>query len=132
MRRFRCSDQPCRQVYPRAMTPFANNDVDVEPERVAELREAGTIQLVDVREPYEWDAGRLEGSRHIELERLASQAEAIDRDRPVVFVCRLGARSAMAATAFRAAGYDAWSMRGGLTLWDHQGLPLIPDDGYVA
>ena len=49
------------------------------------------MQLVDVREPYEFEAGRIAGSRHIELERLASKADTIDRDRPVVFVCRLGA-----------------------------------------
>src|SRR4051794_16417301 len=118
--------------YPRAVTPFANDDIEVEPERTAELLAAGEIQLVDVREPYEWEAGRIEGSRHIELERLASQAETIDRDRPVVFLCRLGARSAMAATAFRSAGWDAWSLQGGLTLWHHQGLPIVPDGGYVA
>ena len=114
------------------MSPFANNDVDVEPERVAELHDQGAIQLIDVREPYEWDAGRVDGSRHIELERLASQADTIDRERPVVFLCRLGARSAMAATAFRAAGYDAWSMRGGLTLWHDRGLAIVPENGFVA
>ena len=112
--------------------PFANPDLEMEPERVAELLADGGIQLVDVREPYEWEAGRIDGSEHIELERLASQADTIDRDRPVVFMCRLGARSAMAATAFRQRGYDAWSMRGGLALWHERGLGIVPDDGYVA
>ena len=37
-----------------------------------ELIDAGEVQLVDVREPHEWDAGRIAGARHIELERLAS------------------------------------------------------------
>ena len=68
------------------------------------------MQLVDVREPYEWEAGRIAGARHIELEQLASQAESLDRDRPVLFYCRVGARSAMAAHAFRRAGFDAYSM----------------------
>jgi hydroxyacylglutathione hydrolase/adenylyltransferase/sulfurtransferase len=112
--------------------PFRADDVDVAPERVAELHRDGAIQLVDVREPYEWEAGRVEGARHVELERLASQAETIDRDRPVIFYCRLGARSGMAANAFRRAGYEAYSMVGGLTLWHERGLPLTPEDGRVA
>jgi hydroxyacylglutathione hydrolase/adenylyltransferase/sulfurtransferase len=87
---------------------------------------------VDVREPYEWEAGRIAGARHIELERLASEAETIDRERPVVFYCRLGARSGMAASAFRGAGYQAFSMAGGISAWDEQGNPLEPGDGSVA
>jgi hydroxyacylglutathione hydrolase/adenylyltransferase/sulfurtransferase len=112
--------------------PFRADDVDVTPADVRERHEAGHIQLVDVREPYEREAGHIAGSRHIELERLASQAQTIDSGRPVVFYCRLGARSGMAATAFRRAGYDAYSMVGGLTAWDQQGLPLAPEGGHVA
>jgi rhodanese-related sulfurtransferase len=72
------------------------------------------------------------GARHIELERVASQADSIDRDKPVVFYCRLGARSGMAANAFRRAGYDAYSMDGGITAWQESGLPLEPTGGHVA
>jgi hydroxyacylglutathione hydrolase/adenylyltransferase/sulfurtransferase len=111
---------------------FHADDVDVTPERVAERHGAGEIQLVDVREPYEWEAGRIAGARHIELERVASKAGTIDRERPVVFYCRIGARSGMAANAFRRAGYDAYSLDGGLEAWAGRGLPLEPDDGQVA
>ena len=89
-------------------------------------------QLIDVREDYEWDAGRIDGARHIVLGEVAAQAETIDRDRPVVFYCRVGSRSTMAAQAFRRAGYDAYSMDGGLVAWDANGLPLEPADGQVA
>ena len=111
---------------------FHADDVDVAPEQVHEQHEQGSIQLVDVRESYEWEAGRLAGARHVELERLASKAETIDRERPVVFYCRVGARSGMAASAFRRAGYQAYSMDGGITAWHARGLPLEPDDGEVA
>ena len=107
-------------------------DVDVAPQWVRERRDAGEIQLVDVRETREWDAGRIGGARHIELERVASQAGTIEKERPVVFYCRVGSRSGMAAHAFRRAGYDAYSMDGGITAWDEQGLPLEPEDGTVA
>jgi rhodanese-related sulfurtransferase len=90
------------------------------------------VELVDVREQHEWDAGRIAGARHIELERLAGRADEIPRGRPVVFQCRLGARSAMATQAFRAAGWDAYNMAGGISLWAERGLPLEPEDGRVA
>ena len=53
---------------------FHADDVDIDPDRARELIESGEVQLVDVREPYEWEAGRIAGARHIEIERLASQA----------------------------------------------------------
>jgi rhodanese-related sulfurtransferase len=108
------------------------DEVDVAPDWVRERHEAGDIQLIDVREPYEWDAGHIGGARHIELERVASEATTIDEGRPVVFYCAVGSRSGMAAHAFRRAGYDAYSMDGGITAWDAQGLPLEPADGQVA
>jgi hydroxyacylglutathione hydrolase/adenylyltransferase/sulfurtransferase len=109
-----------------------SDEVDVSPERVAELQRAGDVQLIDVREDYEWEAGRIAGARHVELGSVAAEAASIDRDRPVVFYCRVGSRSGMAAGAFRSAGYDAYSMAGGLVAWDGRGLPLEPDDGTVA
>jgi hydroxyacylglutathione hydrolase/adenylyltransferase/sulfurtransferase len=112
--------------------PFHAADVDVDAERAGELVAAGDVQLVDVRETYEWDAGRIAGARHIELERLASEADSLDKARSVLFYCRVGARSGMAANAFRRAGFDAYSIDGGLTEWDRRGLPLEPEDGTVA
>jgi rhodanese-related sulfurtransferase len=111
---------------------FHADDVDVSPEWVRERHDVGEIQLVDVRETYEWEAGRVAGARHVELERVASQAPTIDSEKPVVFYCRVGARSGMAANAFRRAGYDAYSMDGGITAWADRGLPLEPEDGTVA
>ena len=105
---------------------------DYTPQQVAELLERGEIQLIDVRQPEEREAGRIAGDRFIELAQLAGQADTIDRDRPVVFYCRSGSRSAMATEAFRGAGFDAHNMLGGLIEWDAAGLPLDPPDGYVA
>ena len=111
---------------------FRDENIEVDPERASELIGADEVQLVDVRESYEVEAGRIHGSRHIELERLASQAETIERGKPVLFYCRIGARSGMAANAFRRAGYQAYSLNGGLTAWHERGLPLEPDGGTVA
>ncbi len=100
--------------------------------RCPQLHERGEVQLIDVREPAEHEAGRISGSLLIALSSLAAQAQSIDRGRPVIFYCRSGARSAMATDAFRQAGYDAHNMTGGLLEWQAAGLPLEPDDGYVA
>lgn len=114
------------------MSTFADPGIELTPERVAELLGDGKVELIDVREPYERNAGFIEGSRHIELERLASAAEALPRDRPVVFQCRLGARSGLATQAFRASGFDAYNLAGGIQAWVDAGLPIAPVDGYVA
>ncbi len=105
---------------------------DYTPRQVAELHAAGQVQLIDVREPHEHEAGRIDGDRHIPLGELTAQAHTIDPVRPVVFYCRSGARSAMATEAFRSAGFDAHNMLGGLIEWDADGLPLVPDGGHVA
>jgi rhodanese-related sulfurtransferase len=108
-------------------------EIEVDPERVAGwLSEDSAPQVIDVREPHEREAGHIEGTRHIALVELSSQASTVERDRPVVFYCRVGQRSDMAAQAFRAAGFDAYSMRGGLQRWAQEGRPLSPEGGYVA
>jgi rhodanese-related sulfurtransferase len=105
---------------------------DLPPERVAQIVREGNAQLVDVREPYEHEAGHIAGAAHIELVRLAEEAASIERERAVVFYCRTGSRSGMAAEAFRSAGYDAFNLDGGLLAWVERGLPLEPEDGRVA
>ena len=109
------------------------SQIDIDPERVADwLTEDPGLQVIDVRETYERDAGHIEGSRHIELQKLTSLASTVEREHPVVFYCRVGSRSEMAAQAFRAAGFEAHSMSGGLQRWVAEGRPLSPQGGYVA
>ena len=110
----------------------ADSPEDLTPEQVAELHREGAIQLVDVREPHEHEAGFIEGARHLEFSRLSEQAASIDKERPVVFYCRSGARSAMTTQAFRASGFQAFNLTGGLLAWVDKGLPIVPDDGTVA
>jgi rhodanese-related sulfurtransferase len=107
-------------------------ETEIPPDRAAEMIEAGEVELIDVRRPYEWEAGRIEGARRIEVNELTSEAESIPKDRPVLFYCRSGNRSALAAAAFRQAGWDAYNLAGGLRAWVDGGLPLDPADGEVA
>jgi rhodanese-related sulfurtransferase len=114
------------------VSAFKDPDIEISAQEADALLRSGEAVLVDVREPHEWDAGRIPGARHVELEHLASQADTIPRQTRVIFQCRLGVRSAMATKAFRAAGYDAVSMAGGIQAWHEAGLPLEPADGRVA
>jgi rhodanese-related sulfurtransferase len=105
---------------------------DYTPQQVSELISEGAIQLIDVRQRHEHEAGRIAGDRLIELGALSGETASIDRERPVVFYCRSGGRSAMATEAFAQGGFDAHNMTGGLLAWDAAGLPLAPDGGHVA
>jgi rhodanese-related sulfurtransferase len=114
-------------------TPVDSTQTDIDPEQLAEwIDRDADLQVVDVREGYEREAGHISGSRHIPLVELSSRAGEIESDRPVVFYCRVGSRSDMAAQAFRASGLKAFSMRGGLVRWADEQRPLSPEDGYVA
>jgi rhodanese-related sulfurtransferase len=105
---------------------------DYTPQEVSELLAGERVQLIDVRQRHEHEAGRIAGGRLIELDKLSAEAESIDRSRPVVFYCRSGGRSAMATEAFAQAGFDAHNMTGGLLEWHAAGLPVEPTDGLVA
>ena len=94
----------------------------MDPQTVADSVER--VQLVDVRLRNEWEAGHIDGAVHIPEDDLADRAGELDRSRPVVTVCRVGARSSEAAEWLRGEGFDADSLDGGLLAWKWAGLPL--------
>ena len=81
--------------------------------------------LLDVREASELAEGRIAGSTHIPLGQLPARAAELDRNRPVITVCRSGARSFQAAQFLAAQGYDAASLDGGMTRWTAEGRPTV-------
>ncbi len=104
----------------------------MEADAVVKGLESGEVQVIDVRDDREWEAGRVPGARHVLLAELPAKSGSIDRATSVVFVCRGGSRSAMAAEAFRTSGYDAYNLSGGLVAWAEAGFPLEPEDGEVV
>ena len=78
----------------------------------------GTTTLVDVREPYEYEAGHLEGSVHIPLGELPERIGEIAPDSAPVFICRSGGRSLAACEfALRAGIASPANLDGGLQAW---------------
>ena len=104
---------------------------EVSRDEAQKLIEDGA-QVIDVRTDHEWDVGRIAGATHLPLDELAQRAGEIDKERPVLLYCRGGNRSTMAATALADAGYDAAKLSEGIVGWAEAGLPIDPDDGYVA
>ncbi|MBI5040287.1 MAG: rhodanese-like domain-containing protein [Gammaproteobacteria bacterium] len=96
--------------------------------------------LVDTREPYEFQAARIEGSINVPRgiletaceygyeETLPELVEA--RERPVVVICRSGNRSALVTLVMQQMGYrDVYSLKTGLRGWNDFELPLVNADG---
>lgn len=105
-------------------------EIALEPARVAELV-AGGAELIDTRRDHEWDGGRIPGARHVEVNEVTAAAPSISRERPVVFYCRTGNRSQMIADAFRTAGFESYSMAGGIEAWVEDGREIEPEGGEI-
>jgi rhodanese-related sulfurtransferase len=85
--------------------------------------------LLDVREPDEWRAGHIHGARHIPLGQLSQRARELPLGRPVITVCRSGARSARAAGLLAGQGVAVSNLAGGLRAWQQAGLPVAGKGG---
>jgi len=97
----------------------------------AVYEERDRYQFVDVREPWEWEAGRIVGAVLIPLNDLLGGAEQgrLEPARPVVVVCKTGNRSEVATLMLRARGYEAHNLEGGMEAWSAAGLPYTTPDG---
>jgi rhodanese-related sulfurtransferase len=90
----------------------------------------GQIQLVDCREQYEWDAGRVQGAVHLPLNAImAGAGDDLDKGKAVAVICRSGNRSELATMMFQARGYEAYNVEGGMEAWAAEGLPVVGPDG---
>ena len=93
---------------------------------IAELPPDATI--LDVREPFEWAAGHVDGAIHVPMGDLpATIAQApgrIPRDRTVYVVCAVGARSAQVTAWLLRNGYSAVNIDGGMHAWVQAGRPV--------
>jgi len=82
--------------------------------------------LIDVREPYEWQIGRIEGARLIPLGTLQDEISTLDSAKEIVVYCRSGKRSADAVRQLNAAGLRATNVTGGILRWSDEVDPSVP------
>src|SRR5438445_4062389 len=99
---------------------------EATPEQVQDLIRSGDVQLGDVREKDEWNAGHIPGAVHVPKSYLEQWAEdrLPEKDKTTILYCAGGVRSAMAADLLQKLGYrNVISMAGGFNRWKDSGKP---------
>lgn len=91
-------------------------------------REAGAIDILDVRRDDEWRDGHIPGSQHIHVADLMERADEVPGGRPVAVICASGYRAETAASILAAHGREVIAVRGGVPEWLERGLPAERDD----
>lgn len=86
------------------------------------------IQLIDVRQPDEYNFARIEGAKLIPLGEIINRMNEINADRETVVHCKAGGRSARAIQALQQAGFtgDLKNLAGGITAWSNEVDPKVP------
>ena len=92
------------------------------------LDKGDDIQIIDVREPHEFEIGRIPDSKLIPLGQVLNRMNEIDPERETVVHCKMGGRSAKAIEALQRSGFQGrlMNLRGGITAWSNEVDPSVP------
>jgi sulfur-carrier protein adenylyltransferase/sulfurtransferase len=101
---------------------------EITPAQLAErIARGDDFDLIDVREPHEWDIARLPGARLIPLGTIIEALPSLDSARDIVVHCKVGGRSAKAVQQLQASGFrKVWNLAGGITRWSDDVDPSVP------
>jgi sulfur-carrier protein adenylyltransferase/sulfurtransferase len=108
---------------------------EIDPAEAREEIENGAVALVDTREPNEYVEAHIDGAELVRPADVAERIEEVvpDHSQRVILYCASGNRSARAADQLREMGYEnAASVRGGIKLWEAEGLPVVMPEGMSA
>jgi molybdopterin/thiamine biosynthesis adenylyltransferase/rhodanese-related sulfurtransferase/molybdopterin converting factor small subunit len=86
------------------------------------------IQIIDVREPHEYEIGQIPNSKLIPLGQVLNRMNEIDPERETVVHCKMGGRSAKAIDALQRSGFTGKliNLAGGITAWSNEVDPSVP------
>ncbi|HZH60873.1 MAG TPA: rhodanese-like domain-containing protein [Metabacillus sp.] len=88
---------------------------EITPEEVqCKLENGEDIELIDVREDEEVEAGMIPQARHIRMNDIPEQLDVLDKNKETIFICRSGGRSANVCAYLQDKGYDVVNMVGGM------------------
>jgi adenylyltransferase/sulfurtransferase len=101
--------------------------VDVSPRELADRISRGDdIQLIDVREKWEWDIARIPGATLVPLGSIVDAASSLDRNREIVLYCKVGMRSLHAAEELADLGFTRLAnLSGGISRWSEEVDPTV-------
>ena len=101
---------------------------EITPTQLAErIARGDDFDLIDVREPHEWDIARIPGARLIPLGSVIEALPTLDSARDIVVHCKVGGRSAKAVQQLQASGFrKVWNLAGGITRWSDEVDPSVP------
>ena len=114
----------------RTKNPDFQGVFDISPEDLADYvakHSAAAVAMVDVREVSEFtgELGHILGAELIVLGSLSDHIDALPKEKPVVFICKSGGRSARASAFAQANGFDqVYNLKGGMMLWNSLKLPV--------
>jgi hydroxyacylglutathione hydrolase len=102
-----------------------NETGEIKQVTVDQLDEIGEFQVVDVRGATEYEAGHIPEATNIPVGYVGEQVENVSSDKPIVFQCQTGRRSAIAASVAAAQGRtDILNLVGGFSAWEASGCPV--------
>lgn len=92
---------------------------EIQPAQLAERLATGEeLEIIDVREPFEWELGHIPGARLVPLNRIADEIPRLDKRRETVLYCKVGVRSRFAAEQLADAGLsEVRNLAGGILRW---------------
>jgi rhodanese-related sulfurtransferase len=89
--------------------------------------------LLDVRDGDEWAAGHAREADHVPMMEIPDRLDSLPRDRHIIVVCRVGARSAQVTAYLMAHGFEQVSnLEGGMLAWVAAGREMVSEDGQPA
>jgi rhodanese-related sulfurtransferase len=102
-------------------------EYEISPVEASALLKGGQARLIDVREPWEFDAARIAGSLLMPMGEVPSRAhQELDPDERLVILCHHGMRSMNVAVWLRDQGFEqAQSLRGGIEAWAGEVDPAV-------
>ncbi|MBI3504476.1 MAG: molybdopterin-synthase adenylyltransferase MoeB [Proteobacteria bacterium] len=99
---------------------------EITPRELAERLRSGEVDLIDVREPFEWEIARIDGARLVPLAQFPAHISTLDASREYVIQCKSGVRSARAVRQLQAAGFSKVSnLAGGILRWSADVDPTV-------
>lgn len=105
---------------------FGGGNPEVDVNTALKMIEDGAT-LLDVREPNEWRQIHAKSAVPLPLGQVSpnnAQLKKLDKEKPVVVICASGMRSQVGAQKLRDMGFDATSLRGGMSAWLRNNAPV--------